>query len=179
MPSRLEVAAARLDGVLPLSPAWLAKRFPDLWSAARAAEHDIQREVSNTQTPISTLLWEFGYLKTALYRLAGRAGGKPSRVLIRADHSSPEAALAELVGPLAMFRWEAEPAAAEPEPPPDPDDIMNPESWAPAEPEPFTFRGQGPPSVLTVTSIFAIGRRVLVEVLVPPSSSPAVMELAA
>ena len=78
-----------------------------------------------------------------------------------------------------MFRWEAEPAAAEPEPPPDSDDLMNPETWAPAEPEPFTFRGQGPPSALTVTAIFAIGRRVLVEALVPPSASPAVMELAA
>jgi hypothetical protein len=30
VPGRLTVAAARLDGVLPLAPAWLAERFPDL-----------------------------------------------------------------------------------------------------------------------------------------------------
>jgi hypothetical protein len=48
------------------------------------------------------------------------------------------------------------------------------------EPPPFAFRGQGLPSVLTVTSIFAIGRRVMVEVHTPfPSAQPAVVELAA
>ena len=48
------------------------------------------------------------------------------------------------------------------------------------EPPPFGFRGQGPPSVLTVTSIFAVGRRVMVEVLAPPGSArPTVVELAA
>ena len=59
-------------------------------------------------------------MKPALWRLAGRAGGKPSRALIRADHPDPEAALADLVGPLAMFRWEVEPAAA---------DFADPRTW--------------------------------------------------
>ena len=66
----------------------------------------------------------------------------PPRALIRADHPSPEAALAGLVGPLAMFRWEAasppaetaEQAAAAAHPAPAPslspaDDFTDPRTW--------------------------------------------------
>ena len=47
MPDRLTVAAARLDGVLPLAPAWLAERFPDLWATVEAARHEVKRSELN------------------------------------------------------------------------------------------------------------------------------------
>ena len=46
---------------------------------------------------------------------------------------------------------------------------MDPRSWAgfvqdAGEPEPFTFRGAGPPATATVEGVFAIGRRVVVSI---------------
>ena len=52
MPDRLTVAAARLDGVLPLAPAWLAGRFPDLWATRQGGEARRSRGLGQTpQTP--------------------------------------------------------------------------------------------------------------------------------
>lgn len=104
VPDRLTFAAARLGGVLPLVPAWLAERSPELWSSVKAAEHEIERAVSNPQTPNKTFYLGNGGFIRAEFRLAGRRGGKPSRALIRPDVAEPEAALAALVGPLASFR---------------------------------------------------------------------------
>jgi hypothetical protein len=121
VPDRLAVAAARRDGVLPLVPAWLSERFPDLWATAEGARHDVRRAEKGGQTSNKTLYWDFGHLFAVTYRVEGQRGS-PSRALIRADHPAPEAALAALVGPLAMFRREGDPppeeAAPAPEPPP-------------------------------------------------------------
>lgn len=43
--TRLERAWGQLNGVLPLSPALLAERFPDLWSTAAAAKSDVSGAV--------------------------------------------------------------------------------------------------------------------------------------
>lgn len=40
--TRLERAWATLRGVMPLSPGWLAKRFPELWASEDAAEADVR-----------------------------------------------------------------------------------------------------------------------------------------
>jgi hypothetical protein len=40
--TRLERAWATLDGVMPLAPAWLSERFPDLWTTPEAAEADLR-----------------------------------------------------------------------------------------------------------------------------------------
>jgi hypothetical protein len=126
VPSRLEVAAARLDGVLPLAPARLAGRFPDLWATAKAAELEVARVVKTPQAPIKVLLLEDEEFSAATYRRVGQRG-RASQALIRADHPDPEAALEKLVGPLAMFRWEREPP---------PDDFTDPRTWDLDEPRP-------------------------------------------
>ena len=115
MPDRLTVAAARLDGVLPLAPAWLAERFPDLWATVEAARHEVKRSGLMGQTPNKILYLGNGPLTPATFRLKGQRGPHPSRALIVEGHSAPEAALAALVGPLVMFRWteEAEPEREE------------------------------------------------------------------
>jgi len=89
--------------------------------------------------------------------------------LLRADHPDSEAALAALVGPLALFRWSDEPSAADPTstdtvlepealPPWPPDagqpeptpvgDFADPRAWSGVEdvgePEPLHFTGRGP-----------------------------------
>ncbi|HEX8373585.1 MAG TPA: hypothetical protein VF606_00210, partial [Geminicoccaceae bacterium] len=115
VPKRLAVAAARLDGVLPLAPAWLAERFPDLWETAEAARHEVKRTELMGQTPNRDSYLGFGPLTPAAYRLVGQRGPRPTRALVRAAHPSPEAALAALVGPLAMFRREAPGGPAEPD----------------------------------------------------------------
>jgi hypothetical protein len=51
--SRLEQAWDKLDGVLPLSAVWLAKRFPELWKTAEAAKMDVKRNCKKGQTPNS------------------------------------------------------------------------------------------------------------------------------
>jgi hypothetical protein len=65
VPDRLEVATARLDGVLPLAAGLLAERFPDLWATPKAARREIEDAVSKPQTPnrdsyLGTLLSGFG-----------------------------------------------------------------------------------------------------------------------
>lgn len=79
-----------------------------------------------------------------------------------------------LVGALALFRREGEPEGAEisvpsmpapapsPPPTPRPDVIVDP-----GEPEPFTFRGAGSPTVAVVTSLFSVNRRLVVDALRP------------
>jgi hypothetical protein len=47
-------------------------------------------------------------LKLATYRLAGRAGGRPSRALIQPSVQDPQAVLVGHVGPVAAFRIEGE-----------------------------------------------------------------------
>lgn len=111
VPGRLAVAAARLDGVLPLAPAWLAERFPDLWPSAEAVRRGSGRENLTGQTPNGDSYLGFARLTPVSYRLAGQRGPRPSRALVRADHPAPEAALTALVGPLAMFRLEPGAAA--------------------------------------------------------------------
>jgi hypothetical protein len=122
IPNRLTVAAARLGGVLPLAPAWLAARYPNLWASEEAARQEVKRSELRGQTPNKILYLGDDPLTPAIYRLKGQRGPRPSRALIVEGHPSPEAALAALVGPLAMFRWTAtteaeaeEPAASGPE----------------------------------------------------------------
>jgi hypothetical protein len=109
VPDRLTVAAARLDGVLPLAPKWLAGRCGDLWVSAEAVRRKLSRAELTGQIPSKSLYLGFARLTPAAYRLEGQRGPHPSRALIVAGHPAPEAALAALVGPLAMFRWEGEP----------------------------------------------------------------------
>lgn len=161
VPDRLTVAAARLGGVLPLAPAWLAGRFPDLWKTVEAARHEVKRTGSRGQTPNGDSCLGFGPLKAVDYRLVGKRGGHPTRALIRADHPSPETALGVLVGPLAMFRLEPA-AAAEPSPsaafttpcarcgdPAEPGaGLCDVCGWLAAPPSPFP-RGSSPPQRAT------------------------------
>ena len=50
MPVRLAVAAARLDGVLPLAPRWLTARFPDLWGTANSTLSTIRSSYARTSS---------------------------------------------------------------------------------------------------------------------------------
>jgi hypothetical protein len=140
----------------------------------------------------------------APYRVAGRRGRPGVLVWDPTRIADPAATLSRLLAAgVTLVGRDPPPSATTGR------DIMDPRSWmfpaadeppapelialapsAPAlspgiildtgEPPAFGFRGQGPPSVLTVTSILAIGRRVMVEVRMPsPSAPPAVVELAA
>jgi hypothetical protein len=126
----------------------------------------------------------------AVYRLAGQRG-RLSQALIIKDHLAPEAALALLVGPLVSFRWAAEAAPPEPSagpvgaehppereymPEPPSSDLMDPETWDPAqgvihdpdEPPLLGFRGgPGPPPTYVITGLFRIGPRLVVDVVRP------------
>ena len=46
---RLEQAWARSNGVLPMSPAWLARSFPDLWATEKAAKDDVGGAAKRTE----------------------------------------------------------------------------------------------------------------------------------
>jgi hypothetical protein len=64
--TRLERAWAALDGVLPLAPTWLAKRFPALWATPAAAEADVRasgknREFSNRLIIRNPTVYTFRY----------------------------------------------------------------------------------------------------------------------
>ena len=140
----------------------------------------------------------------APYRVAGRRGRPGVLVWDPTRVADPAATLSRLLAaPVTLVGRDPPPSTTAAH------DIMDPRSWtlpaadgppepgvrhlrppAPAlrpgmilddgEPPPFAFRGQGPPSVLTVTSILAVGRRVMVEVACAPRSAPpAVVELAA
>ena len=68
--TRLERAWATLRGVMPLSPGWLATRFPELWTSEAAAEADVRgwdrnREFTKRVSKNSTVL-------TVHYRAGGQ-----------------------------------------------------------------------------------------------------------
>jgi hypothetical protein len=90
-------AMARMpDGVLPLSPDWLASNLPDLFGSVRTAK----REAEKLKGPSANrdLYWELALL---------RKPGQPrhSRALVRSDVTDPKAALERLLGcRLAEFR---------------------------------------------------------------------------
>jgi hypothetical protein len=186
----------RRHGVVP---AWadLPVLVPDLVPTFATAEMIKDGELA----ALAALKGEFPH---ASYRVRGRPGRPGMLVWDPTRIADPAATLSRLLA-VAVTLVKRDPPPSETEP----RDIMDPRSWtlpttdeppepaslAPATSAPaprpglilddggpppaFRFRGQGPPSVLTVTSIFAIGRRVMVEVLVPPSASSTVMELAA
>jgi hypothetical protein len=147
MPDRLTVAAARLGGVLPLAPAWLAERFPDLWGSGEAVRWNLKQAELMGGFPNRILYLGNHPLTPAIYRLKGQRGPHPSRALISAMHLVPEAALAALVGPLAAFCWaEAAPSAPpagpvgtehrpkrENMPEPRSSGLMDPKTWDPAQ----------------------------------------------
>jgi hypothetical protein len=195
IPDRLTVAAARLDGVLPLAPAWLTESFSDLWETAKAAKHEVQQMAKRAETPNRILYLGNRPFSVAFYRLPGQRG-RPSQALIVKDHPAPETALAALVGSLVSFRWAAEPPPPEasagpvwaehllecedmPEPPSS--DLMNPKTWDPAqgvihdpgEPPLFGFRGGSDlPSPYVIAGLFKIGHRLVVDVFQPAPPPP-------
>jgi hypothetical protein len=64
--SRLERAWDQLNGVLPLNPAWLTGRFPDLWHSGAAAKQDVLAErkkdvLSNSISIGKLILFEYEY----------------------------------------------------------------------------------------------------------------------
>ena len=150
---------------------------------------------------LAALKTEFSH---ASYRVPGRRG-RPGVVVWDPTRVTDSAATLSRLLAVEVRLVERDPPPLEPAV----RDIMDPRSWtlpavdeapepdfvvpgptAPAlrpgmildagEPPAFAFRGQGPPSVLTVTSVLAVRRRVMVEVLAPSGSAPsAVVELAA
>jgi hypothetical protein len=69
--SRLDRAWEQLDGVLPLNPAWLSERFPDLWPTSAAARTDLRAGIKNGQIVNSIYIKSLTTLKYE-YRVAGQ-----------------------------------------------------------------------------------------------------------
>ena len=107
-------------------------------------------------------------LTPAVYRLKGQRGPHPSRALIVEGHPAPEAALAALVGPLAMFastRAKAHRAAA-----------ARPSTGViedDGEPPLLGFRGQGPPlRPYDLAGLYRCGWRLIIDIVRLPRGSP-------
>lgn len=83
---RIQQAWNRLQGVIPLKPAWLAKRFPELWRTADAAKADARRalkegQISNSSTISSSTLFRHQYRPV----VAGRARQRAWSVCLSRD----------------------------------------------------------------------------------------------
>jgi hypothetical protein len=85
-------AFAASGRVLPLSPAWLRRRFPELFGSVRTAERDVA-ELLKDKPPFGNI---DSYCRMAVYRLPGQR--RPSRALVGSDVSEAAAKLADHVG---------------------------------------------------------------------------------
>src|SRR5687767_9087142 len=103
-PSRFAVSLSNGSGVLPLSPADLARLYPDLWKTPAAVKQTLKR-VNGYKRLLDSLIGECPHLKlvAVTYRRRG-ARGKPSIAIIDASIADPQAALEGLVGPIVDLR---------------------------------------------------------------------------
>jgi hypothetical protein len=98
--SRLDQAWDTLPGVIPLSPEWLAKRFPKLWKTVDAAKADLRRWRKECRFPNRISISNPTLFKHQ-YRPARSRGGSPRQrawsVFASAD-ANPESGRAALEG---------------------------------------------------------------------------------
>ncbi|WP_132255336.1 bifunctional DNA primase/polymerase [Methylobacterium segetis] len=113
--SRIDRAASRLPGVLPLVPDWLVSERPDLWSTKKEASMDIERLLKardakplmrfrRTDKDEDGFIANFG-LKAQMYRFkrASHPQGRASRCLSIHTPSTTRFALTALLGELTLF----------------------------------------------------------------------------
>ncbi|MDR7038811.1 hypothetical protein J2X36_003582 [Methylobacterium sp. BE186] len=113
--SRIDRAAARLPGVLPLVPNWLVSERPDLWSTKKEASMDIERLLKardarplmrfrRTDKDEDGFIANFG-LKAQMYlfKRASHPQGRASRCLSIHTPSTTRFTLTALLGELTMF----------------------------------------------------------------------------
>jgi len=104
LPHPIEVAWARVDGVLPLDPAWLARELPDLFPSQRTAE----RAIASFRKPAKSLLEDTyrGMADFIRYRVeAGR--GSPSLAMMApgAEAESRAVLLSGVLGRNVTAAW--------------------------------------------------------------------------
>jgi hypothetical protein len=104
IPSRIEQALACRKAI-PLSPAELARCFPDLWRSEGAARNEIRRLLAEREVEslIDILIGKWPPLTRAAYRRPGQRGS-PTPAIIRADAGDPKAVLEGVVGTISSFR---------------------------------------------------------------------------
>jgi hypothetical protein len=101
--TRLQQAWARLNGVMPLAPAWLAAAFPDLWQSAAAAKCDVggaikEDRFSNINTIRNLTLFEHQYRPAPAHSGGRRQRAWSSCVSSDGDPVTTGAALEVLLG---------------------------------------------------------------------------------
>jgi hypothetical protein len=125
IPCRIEQALARGQAI-PLSPAELARFFPDLWTSEDAARSEIRRLLAErgVKTLIDILIGKWPPLIRAAYRKPGQRGSA-TPALIRADAGDPRAALEAVVGEICTFTLFGNEAAQKEKGP-----EVDPKAWA-------------------------------------------------
>ncbi|MDP1627647.1 MULTISPECIES: hypothetical protein [Pseudomonadota] len=97
--SKLEILAGRFNGVIPLSPAWLAQRASDLFQNERQAKNWLSRN----WTHLANNIYSGVRLIEGSFRKEGQKGAAPTRFAVLGRHPAPRAMLEELVGALKQY----------------------------------------------------------------------------
>jgi len=101
VPGQLDIALA-WRGVLPFSPADLAKNFPDLFQSARAARYHLEENPAKFTTGTVAVVYQHPGPRMKL-----------CRALVSLEHEDLKAALESVVGPVVHFEIENPPPANE------------------------------------------------------------------
>lgn len=97
--SKLELLADRFNGVIPLSPAWLAESAPDFFANERQAKNWIARN----WTQLANNIYSGTRLIEGTFRKKGQKGASPTRFAVVGQHYAPRAMLEAHVGELKQY----------------------------------------------------------------------------